>query len=414
MKDQPVFYNKNKIWWLWNLKEYRWEKVDETDLLNAIDDKTQNPSVNSKIKYDILEALKRNGRRFAPIEADKNWVQFKDTIVNVQTGERFKADPKYFITNPIPWNIGKSTDTPTIDKIFREWVIKEGIQDESYVDTLYEIMAYCLIPSMPIHRIFCLIGDGLNGKGSFLRLVERLVGEDNKCATEVELLVNNRFESAKLFKKLVCFVGEIDKGIFKKTKTLKSLSGDDLVRFEIKGKDGFDGHNYAKPLIATNHLPDTTDKKRGFYRRWTIVDFPNTFDEQKDIVEDIPDEEIENFCLKSIEILKNLIKRGEFTNDGTVEDKEKKYESHSSMIEDFIKNYCEKGDKDSYFIEFRDFYERYVEYLLQEGMNKKSKMEVSKSLELKGYEKRVKKVKDDLGNVTTRLSILGIRFKDLF
>ena len=55
---------------------------------------------------------------------------------------------------------------------------------------------------MPIHRIFCFIGDGLNGKGTFLRLIENLVGNENKCATEVESLATNRFESAKLYKKM--------------------------------------------------------------------------------------------------------------------------------------------------------------------------------------------------------------------
>jgi len=410
VQSQPVYYDKYKIWWLWNIKDLRWEQVDETDLLIAIDEKTQSPSVNSTIKYEILEALKRTGRKNKPLEAKKTWVQFKDTIVDIETDETFKASPKYFVTNPIPWKIGESEETPNMDKIFKEWVYKEGVQDESYVKTLYEIMAYCLLPSMPIHRMFCFIGDGLNGKGTFLRLVENLVGEDNKCATEMELLSSNRFESSKLYKKLVCFVGEIDKGIFKKTKTLKSLSGDDLIRFESKGKNGFDGHNYAKPLIATNHLPETSDKKKGFYRRWTIIDFLNIFDEKKDILADIPDIEYENFCLKSIQILKDLIKAGEFTNDGTIQDREEKYESHSNYITEFVNTYFIKGL--DYYIEFGDFCDRYNEYLIGEGLKRKSKIEIGRGLILKGYEKKVKAIKNELGNTTTSMCILDIKLKE--
>ena len=43
--------------------ELKWERIDETDLLIAIDEHTQMPSVNSKARTEILEALKRVGRK---------------------------------------------------------------------------------------------------------------------------------------------------------------------------------------------------------------------------------------------------------------------------------------------------------------------------------------------------------------
>ncbi len=408
IKYQPIYYDKNRIWWIWNNIELKWERIDETDLLIAIDEHTKNPSVDGKTKSEILEALKRVGRKNKPKPSKDTWVQFQDVIIDIITGERIKVSPEYFVTNPIPWRIGKNEDTPFMDKIFKEWVFKQGIQEDSYVKTLYQIMAYCLVPSMPIHRIFCLIGDGLNGKGTFLRVVEKLVGEGNKCASEVEMLSSNRFESSKLFKKLVCFVGEIDRGIFKKTKTLKSLSGDDLVRFEIKGKDSFDGHNYAKPLIATNHLPESSDKSKGFYRRWTIIDFPNRFDEKKKIENDIPNEEFENFCFKSLKVLRELFEVGEFENDGTIEQRENKYERHSSFIGEFINIYCER-DINSY-ITFSDFCDKYNEYLINEGLFRKSKIEIGRILTLKGFEKKRRNVTSDLRG-TSEIIINGIRFK---
>ncbi len=407
-KQQPFYYDKYKIWWLWNYIEKKWERVDETDLMNAIDDNTQAPSTNSTVKYEILEALKRIGRRKKPKEAKKSWIQFKELIYDLKTEETFAATPEFFITNPIPYSIGNSEETPVMDKILKEWVYKEGVQDESYVNTLKEIIAYTMLTYMPIHRIFCLIGEGLNGKGTFLRLVENLIGEDNCCATEIELLCSNRFESNKLHKKLVCFVGEVDKGIFKKTKTIKSLTGEDTVRIEFKGKDGFDGKNYANPIIATNHLPETSDKTKGFYRRWTIVDFPNEFTEKKNILDDIPEHEYNNFCKQSLRILKELIENGEFENDGSIAEREDKYEKHSNHINEFVKVYCE-SDEESY-IEFNDFYEKYNEYLTSEGLGKKSKVEIGRALVLKGFTKKVRKITSDLYN-TTKMCIEKIKWK---
>ena len=40
-------------------------------------------------------------------------------------------------------------NTPTMDKLFEEWVGKE------YVQTLYEIISYCCYMDYPIHLIFC-------------------------------------------------------------------------------------------------------------------------------------------------------------------------------------------------------------------------------------------------------------------
>lgn len=410
-EQQPFFYDSYKIWWLWNLKYKKWQRVDEIDLLNAIDEYTQLPSTKSVVRGEILESMKRVGRKNKPKDASPKWIQFKEKIYDLETKKIFDATPEYFVTNPIPWKLGESCETPTIDKILKEWVYKEGIQDESYVKTLKEIMSYVMLSCMPLHRIFCFIGEGLNGKGTYLRLINNLVGSDNACATEIEILSANRFESNKLYKKLVCFVGEIDKGIFRKTKTIKSLTGEDTVRVEFKGKDGFDAKNYANPLISTNHLPETNDKTKGFYRRWTIVDFPNMFNEKQNPLDAIPDEEYENFCKQSLDILEELLKKGGFENDGTIAEREDKYEKHSNHINDFIKLYCNPCEEHEH-IEFAEFADNYNEFLIGEGMRKKSKIEIGRALSLKGYDKRVKKVTSLYGNSTTKMCIFGIKWKE--
>src|SRR3989339_2221005 len=61
-EKQPFFYNSQKIWFFWNHYEYRYEKVDETDLLLAIDKFTKYPTTNQKIKMELLEAFRRIGR----------------------------------------------------------------------------------------------------------------------------------------------------------------------------------------------------------------------------------------------------------------------------------------------------------------------------------------------------------------
>ena len=327
---QPLYYDSSRIWWIWNFKKSTWKHVDETDILNLIDKYTKLPSTRSTLKTELLEALKRVGRQNKPKDVKPTWVQFKHKIIDIETGKEFDSDPKYFVTNPIPWDLGTQEDTPILDKIFEEWVGKE------YVQTLYEIIAYSLIPSYPIHRLFCLIGSGMNGKSKYLELISKFVGTSNVTTTELDTLLDSRFEIGRLHKKLVCLVGETNFSEMKKTSILKKLTGGDLIGFEYKGKDPFEDYNYAKIVISTNNLPTTSDKTIGFYRRWLIIDFPNRFNENKDIINDIPEEEYNNLAKKSINVIKNLLSKRVFSNEGSVEDRMKKFEDLSNPLDKFL------------------------------------------------------------------------------
>ncbi len=337
MNIQPFYYDTAKIWWFWNKEEYKWKIVDEIGIMNAIDANAKvYESTKSHIKNEILEVLKRVSRKNIPIEKEKTWIQFKDTIYDIKSNKAFKAKSSYFLTNPIPWKLGKSEETPTIDKIFKEWV------GEKYIQTLYEIIAYCLLPDYPMHRIFCFVGEGLNGKSSYLELIAKFIGKDNITSTELDVLMDSRFEITRLHKKLVCQMGETNFSEMKKTAILKKLTGRDLIGFEYKNKDPFEDYNYAKILISTNNLPATTDKTIGFYRRWILIDFPNQFDETKDILDDIPQEEIENMCYKSIHILQNLLKKRVFHEEGSIEERVRRYEERSNPLEKFFKENIEE------------------------------------------------------------------------
>jgi len=330
---QPLFYDKAENWWLWNFAEYRWQMVDEIDILNMIFEATGRDIISPKERTIILNSLKQEGRKNIPEDIKKSWIQFKDKFFDIMNGDEVEVTPKYFAVNPIPYALHKErfTQTPTMDRIFEEWDGKD------YVQTLYEILAYCLIPDYPIHRLFCLIGSGMNGKSCFLRLLKKFIGNGNITATELDTLLNSRFEVTRLFKKLVCIMGETNFSEMSKTSIIKKLTGQDVIGLEYKNKTPFDDCNYAKIIIATNNLPSTTDKTIGFYRRWMIIDFPNQFSEQKDILADIPEEEFECLTLKCALILKDLLERRSFTNEGSLEDRMEKYEAKSNFLEKFIK-----------------------------------------------------------------------------
>jgi len=167
----PIYFDKSKIWWMWDRENKMWKMSDETDILNEIR-KDGVDTITSKNRIEIIAALKQLGRKNKPKEPNGDWIQFKDKIIDLGNDNMFDSTPEYFMTNPLPWCIGESEETPTLDKYFKEWVVEPGLQDDSYVDTLYEMLAYSAMSRQFLQRLFALVGSGSNGKGVYLSIIK--------------------------------------------------------------------------------------------------------------------------------------------------------------------------------------------------------------------------------------------------
>jgi len=410
IEKQPIYYDEKGLLWVWNFDDYCYELKDEVALLNGIRKEMNMDTVNSKAKTEIITAIKQVAREQSPKEKSKGWIQFKDTLVNSRTMEKVKASPKYFLTNPIPYKLGESEDTPEIDKLFREWVVKEGVQDESYVQSLYEYVAYSLTDDLFMQRIIALTGGGSNGKGTFLKLIEELVGGNNRVSVDLKRLSRNDFATSCLYKKLVAFAGEVGYNDLANTNTLKLLVGEDSISYEFKGKNAFTDKNICTFFIATNSLPTTPDKSLGFYRRWAITDFPNTFPVKNSILSRIPKEEYENLCLKCLNILKGLYETHKFTNEGNYEEREQKYEARSNPIPGFIERYCEEVAEQK--IALKEFTNRLCETLKKDNLRIMTIKEIGKALRDLGYQVGARDFYGEDGIGSSAVAVLNLKFKE--
>lgn len=377
--DSPFFYDSSKIFWMWDEGEKKWERKDEVDLLNSIQELYGIETINSKSKSELIEGFKQIGRKKIPEPMDKHWVQFKDKIYDVKTRESFAATPKYFITNPIPYKVGSSEETPTIDKYFSEWV------EEKHKETLYQIIAYTICLNKFMQRIFALVGGGSNGKGTYSKLLKKFVGIDNCVSSEIRSLSENQFEPSVLYRKLLCIMGEVSQDDLRNTNMLKKIAGEDMLSFQFKGKDSFTDENTATCLCLTNGLPTTPDKTLGFYRKWLIIDFPNQFKEIKEnLIDKIPEEEFENLAKKSLRILKELYDNPKFKNEGNFEERMDKYESHSNPVMRFVEQFCDENPGEMTVL--RNFSNKVNEYLKINHLRTLTATQISSCLRKEGFE----------------------------
>lgn len=400
--NQPFFYNRSGMFFIWDDKEMKYELCDEVDLLNQIS-KIGVDTITSKTKGEIMNALKQFGRKKIPEEAPKTWVQFKDKIYDFKTGETFAATPKYFITSPIPHKLGEKEDTPTIDKLFLEWVGKD------YKRTLEEIIAYCCSSHQFMQRMIALVGGGSNGKGTYLKLLERFLGQDNCASSEIKELAGNQFETAVIYKKLLCIMGEVQHNDLSNSNQLKKLSGEDRIRFCFKGKTPFTEDSITTLISATNSMPRTPDKTFGFYRKWLIVDFPNQFTEIKEgLIDNIPAAEFENLARKVLRILKELYSTQKFTNEGTFQERMDRYEERSNPVMKFLETYY--VEEIGVNTELRIFANAFNEFAKNNHQRIISVRQISAILREEGFESGKRKYEFG-GNTSSKQVILNLSRK---
>jgi putative DNA primase/helicase len=407
IEKQPIYFSPEGLLWFWNFDRFCYELKDETDLLNGIRKEMNIDTVGSGNRTQILNALKQVGREQAPKIKPKGWIQFNDILVNPKTLEQTKADYKYFLTNPIPHKLGETEETPEIDRLLREWVVKDGVQDESHVKSLFEYIAYSLTDDLFMQRIFAFTGGGSNGKGTFLKVIEHLVGRNNCVSIDIKKLSTNNFAMSSIYKKLVAFAGEVGYSDLASTNVLKKITGEDLIEYEFKGKTSFTEDCITTFFIATNSLPATPDKSTGFYRRWIITDFPNIFNIKADVLSTITEQEYENLCLKCINILKKLYETQKFTNEGNYEQREQKYEERSNPLPTFIEESCEEesGAK----IKLQEFGNKFNTWLKSKKLRIADIRQVGKTLRNLGYGIGNRKFEPD--TETSHSSVLNLKWK---
>ena len=324
----PYFYREDGMFYVWEETTCVYVPIDVYSLINTVSRVLQliEPITSSNEFKEYVHRLKVYGEKNRPEELPKQYIQFKDKYYDVNKQKFYPATPKYFNTNYISYSPSKDNETPTIDRLFKSWVGADKIL------LLKEIFAYCLYQGMPIHKIFVFAGHGRNGKSQLLKMMRRYFGMHNVVAANLKNLTVNRFATYPLYRKLAVLMGETERFVLESTTILKEMSGGDLITYERKGADSFSDENYTKIVMSTNHLPVTNDDSVGFYRRWLIIKFPNTFQAGKDVFEQITDAEYCAFSRQLVKILPKLIQRGAFSYDPTDDEAKEAYLEYSNPI----------------------------------------------------------------------------------
>lgn len=213
------------------------------------------------------------------------------------------------------------------------------------VETVLDMIAYCLWRGFPFHRYMLFNGSGRNGKGVMLEIIRRFLGIRNVSGENLHQILNNRFSVARLFGKMANIDADLSKDALNNTGILKKLTGGDLIRAEDKFMPPFDFVNHAKLFFSTNEFPTTQDETDAFFARLIIINFPSQFLGDKadpQLIEKVTTEaELSGLLKVVLRRLPRVLNKGIQTASSTIDENYTKYILSSDPIRAFVETALE-------------------------------------------------------------------------
>ena len=164
--------------------------------------------------------------------------------------------------------------------------------DQELIDYIQRAVGYTLTGDAKEQAFFLLYGSGANGKSTFLKVLEKLMGEYGIAASSSTFIeqknegINNdvaRMAGAR-------FVKAIETKEFGRfnIERMKALTGGESITARFLYAENFDFTPIAKFWMATNHLPEVRDITNSFGRRQHEIPFEVIFpdaDQDKELDE---------------------------------------------------------------------------------------------------------------------------------
>lgn len=257
-------------------------------------------------------------------------IAFKNGIYNIFTDELLEFEPKYIITNKIPWNYNKEA----YSQLMEETLNKFAYNDKGIRKLLDEVIGYTLFPKNELGKSFIITGDKENGKSTFLKIMMYMIGKENCSALSLDDVVSSRFRVYQVVGKLLNIGDDIGNGYIPETEVLRKLITGDIVTAEQKGRDPIEFSCYAKFIFSANDIPRIKDPTGATARRIIVIPFKNKFDRARAdydpyFFDKVLTQECMEYLIKiGVMGLKRVLENRGFTET----------EETQKLIEDFNKN----------------------------------------------------------------------------
>ena len=121
------------------------------------------------------------------------------------------------------------------------------------------------------------IGEGANGKSTFMKIIEGVLGKKNCSHVSIHAMQNQRFATSQLDGKSANIYADISNRELNNLGIFKQIVSGETIPAEKKNKNPFDLNAFAKHFFSANEMPDIKDNSDGIFRRIYVTMWENQF-----------------------------------------------------------------------------------------------------------------------------------------
>jgi len=268
------------------------------------------------------------------------------------------------------------------------------------IQFIQRAVGYCLTGSVEEQVMFLCHGGGSNGKTTFVRTIQSILGD---YATQVDsnILMSSKDEQhstglTDLMGKRFAGASESDRSRHLGEARIKQLTGDDVISARRMRQDFVRFSPSHKLWLLVNHKPIIKGNDEGIWRRLVYVPFTvHISNEQKDRqLRQKLEQEAAGIFQWMVQGCREWQRIG-LTPPQVVLDEVADYKSDMDLLKDFFEECCDVGEK--YRVPKRDLFEVYKDWC-EPLNNKAGNIKFFGRLMMeRGFKETVTKVKDAQG-----------------
>ncbi len=219
----------------------------------------------------IAECIRASARQL--------WDRPRDTIVNLtnglfdlKTGKLYPHTHDWLSPVQLPFPYNPHAQARTWPRFV------ETTFPEDSADIAWKVFAWLMVPNTKLQKCLFIVGEGGNGKSTYISGVEAFLGDNNVCSVSIHAMASDKFAGSMMRGKLANMSPDLPVRRVVESSLFKQVTGEDSIEAERKYGHRFKFNSFARMIFSANRLPDSKDTSEGWFRRFLILPFDRTFE----------------------------------------------------------------------------------------------------------------------------------------
>lgn len=233
-------------------------------------------------------------------------------------------DPSYMSSSQVPIDWDPDAKAPH----YEEWITD---RIGSQADDLEEASSVMLDPSRTPTKAIFAFGPSRSGKSTYIRILQEVVGIENRSAVTLHQLAEDRFAAANVYGMMLNSAADLSSRHVDDLSIFKMMAGEDSINGNRKFGSQFTFTNRALFAFSANEPPTVGEVSRAYLERIKPFEFPRSYaGKENPAIEEEIMKELSGVVVRLVRAWQRMRERGHYMP--TNPDVRKRFEIKSNRV----------------------------------------------------------------------------------